>query len=251
VHKCPALVDGALWRRANSALDSRPSSRRGQRNDLAAGAALLSGLVRCANPECTAGPDSPMYKITPPGREPAYRCAGRGAQRKGCGCLVPVAAVDALMDEVMSQLRRPVLRVVLHPATGHQGELDDITQALRDLPAQELDEDAEDAERARLRAERRRLSDLPASPAWTERIETGETYGQRWQRSDQAERRAWLRDAGFAVYAGKPAMAPAEDEDAHPGESLSRTDVYASDQAALVFRWTGDEDAGLIRGQVA
>jgi DNA invertase Pin-like site-specific DNA recombinase len=257
IHQCPALVSSEVWRRAVASLDGRPSSRRGQRNDVTTGAALLSGLISCANPACTAGPDSPLYKIAPPGREPAYRCSGRGAARKGCGCNVPLADVDALIDEAMSQLRRPVMRPVFHPATGHQIAIDDITQALRDLPAQGLDEDAEDAERARLRAERRRLMDLPATPAWTEYVpvldEAGEvlTHGARWARADQAERRAWLRDAGFAVYAGKPGMAPAEDEDAHPGESLSRTDVYASDTAVIVFRWTGDEDAGLVRGQVA
>jgi len=37
----PALVDGDLWRRANASLDGRPSARRGQRTDLATGAALL------------------------------------------------------------------------------------------------------------------------------------------------------------------------------------------------------------------
>lgn len=251
IHKCPALVTGDLWRRANANLDGRPSSRRGQRNDLTTGAALLSGIVYCANPECTAGPDSPMYKIAPPGREPVYRCSGRGAQRKGCGCTVSLAGADALMNEIMSGLGRPVLRPIFHAATGHQVEIDDITQALRDLPAQYPDdEDAEDAERARLRAERRRLTELPASPAWTEWVETGETYGAKWERSDQAERRAWLRDAGFSVYLGKPDMVTdaAEDEDEHPYEALSRVDAWTSDTAALVFEWTGDEDAGLARG---
>ena len=58
--------------------------------------------------------------------------------------------------------------------------------------------------------------------------------------------------SAFSVYFGKPAMAEAaEDEDEHPEESLSRVDVCVNDLAALVFRWTGDEDAGLIRGQVA
>ena len=56
-----------------------------------------------------------------------------------------------------------VTRPVFHPAEGHQVELDDISQSLHDLPARELDEDAEDAERARLRAERKRLAALPAN----------------------------------------------------------------------------------------
>jgi DNA invertase Pin-like site-specific DNA recombinase len=253
VHKCPPLVTGELWRDANAALDSRPSNRRGQRTDITTPAALLSGIVACGNPACDAtgeGP-SPMYKIVPPGREPHYRCAGRGAKRQGCGTLVPLAELDALMDQAMSGLRRPVTRVITHPATGHQAEIDDITQALRDLPLQDLDEDAEDAARARLRAERRRLAELPASPAWTERVETGETYGAKWQQSGAAERRAWLRDAGFAVYAGRPGMldgGPGEDED---DGALSRWDAWTGETAALAFAWDGDEDPGLARGQVA
>jgi DNA invertase Pin-like site-specific DNA recombinase len=242
---CPALVDGDLWRRAGASLDSRPSSRRGQRNDLTTAAAMLSGLVFCGAPDCTAGPDSPMYRYGT-----SYRCTGRGAVRKGCGCTVPVAGADALMNRAMGGIRRPVLRPVFHAATGHQVELDDITQALRDLPAQGLSDADEDARRAELRAERRRLEGLPATPARTEWIETGETYGQKWDRSDQAARRAWLRDdAGFAASLARPGMVAGTDEDdEHPDEMLSRTDVWTSDSAALVFAWTDDEDAGLARG---
>lgn len=250
LHQCPALVSGDLWRRAGAALDARPSSRRGQRADLdklAAGAALLSGVSWCGNPECTAtgrdaGP-SPMCKSGQ-----YYRCTGRGRARRGCGYMVPVAEVDRLMNDAMAGILAPVLRPVFHPATGHQVELDDVAQALRDLPARGLDEDAEDAERARLRAERRRLSDLPARPAWTEYVPTGQTYGDKWLKADQAERRTWLRDADFSLYVCKPA-----DIDAHiippaPGDSLSRSDVHESKRAGLVFVWAGDEDPGMARG---
>lgn len=260
VHECPRLVSDDLWKRANANLDARPSVRRGQRNDLT-GAALLSGIVYCGNPACTAGADSPMYRIYsnsgPGGKTAMYRCSGRGAQRKGCGCVVDLAAADALMDTIMSGLRRPVLRPVFHPATGHQIEIDDLTQKLHDLPLLELDEDTEDAERARLRAARRELAALPATPAWTEWVaetdEAGEpiTYGSRWQQYGQAERREWLRSAGFSAYLCRPHQIEwaADDEpDDHPEELLSRTDAYTSESAALVFQWNGDEDAGLARG---
>jgi DNA invertase Pin-like site-specific DNA recombinase len=253
VHQCPALVEGDLWRRANASLDARPSSRRGQRNDLT-GASLLSGLAYCGNPECTAGDDSPMYRIAPPGRDVAYRCSGRGATRKGCGNLVTLADADALLNRLMSGLRRPVLRPVFHPATGHQIEIDDLTQQLRDLPLRELDDATEDAERARLRAARRALADLPATPARTEYVpvtgDDGEalTYGAKWAASDQAERRAWLKDAGFSVYLAKPRML-ADSYDGDEGDGLlSTVDVYESADAALIFRWTDDKDAGLARG---
>jgi hypothetical protein len=257
VHTFPELVSGDLWRRANANLDARPSARRGQRNDLTTGAALLSGLVFCGNPSCSAGPDSPMYKIlSQRGTERiAYlRCSGRGAQRKGCGCMVPMADADALMNWNMNQLILPVLRPVPHPATGHQVELDDVNQALRDLPAQGLDDDAEDDERARLRSERKRLQDLPAKPAWTEFVpvlgDDGEPllYGDKWKNSDQAERRRWLKDdAGFRAYLGKPGMvAPADDgpED----EAFHRVESYQTDRAVLTFQWRDDDDPGFTRG---
>jgi DNA invertase Pin-like site-specific DNA recombinase len=249
IHECPALVDGDLWRRANANLDGRPSSRRGQRNDLVNGAAMLSGLVYCGNPDCTAGPDSPMCKSNI-----YYRCTGRGAQRRGCGVMVPMADADALMNANMSGLRLPVLRPVFHPATGHQVELDDITQTLRDLPAQGLDDDAEDDERARLRAERKRLMGLPAKPAWTERVPVLDangqpiTYGDKWQVSGQAERRRWLKDdAGFRAYLGRPGMVAADDDD-YPDEAFHRVEAYATDRAVLTFLWAGDADPGLARG---
>jgi len=71
---CPRLVKDELWNRANASLDGRRSSCRGRRAKDAAmpdGAAVLSGVAACGNPECDAttvpsNPDagSPMYKIT-------------------------------------------------------------------------------------------------------------------------------------------------------------------------------------------
>jgi DNA invertase Pin-like site-specific DNA recombinase len=249
VHQCPSLVDGDLWRRATANLDARPSTRRGMRTDVdAKPSSLLSGLVTCY--ACGA----PMYKIMPRDGRPRYRCAGHASQRvKGCGVMLPLAELDGLMDRAMSGLGRPVTRLVTHPASDHQAELDDVAMALRELPLQDLSEDDEDARRAELRAERKRLEALPRTAAWTERVavedEDGQplTYGRKWQRSDAAERRAWLRSAGFAVYAGKPGMLDCADED----EALSRWDVWTGETAALAFAWEGDEDPGLARGQVA
>ena len=259
VHECQRLVSDELFKRANANLDGRPSPRRGQRTDLAGGgAALLSGLVYCGAPGCTAGADSPMYRISPPGRPALYRCSGRGAQRRGCGASVPLDAADALMDRVMSELRRPVLRPVFHPSTGHQAEIDNLTQQLHDLPLLELPEDEEDTKRAWLRKERREKAALPAKKAWTEYVaetdEAGEpiTYGSRWASSDQATRRAWLRSAGFQAYLAKPDMVdwttPEDADDEHPEELFSRVDGWENKDAALIFVWSGDDDAGLARG---
>jgi DNA invertase Pin-like site-specific DNA recombinase len=247
VHTCPALVDGDLWRRANANLDARPSGRRGHPLDLDAGA-LQSGLVFCGNRECTAGPDSPMYRA-----RDSYRCAGRGAQRRGCGCTVDLTQADELMNKVMSGLRRPVLEPRFHPAEGHQIELDDVDQQLADLPQRGLPRAAEQAERERLWARQDELSALPAKAAWTEFVPVldaaGEpvTYGSKWASSDQAARRAWLKDAGFSVSLARPDML-ADGYDGDDGDGvLSTVDIYESGTAALIFEWAGDGDAGLGR----
>lgn len=254
VHTCPALVDGDLWRRANTNLNARPSPRRGQRNDLTgAGAALLSGLVYCGNPACDAtGKDSPMYKVGPPERL-VYRCWGRGAQRRGCGASVPLAGADALMNKIMSGLLRPVLRPEFHPATGHQVELDDVAAKLEDLPRRKLPRAEEQAERERLWARQDELEGLPATPAWIERVPVlkanGEplSHGERWQASTPAGKRTWLRDAAFSVQLTTPGrLADSYDGDRGDGV-LSTVDVFESDDAALVFRWSSDADAGLGR----
>ena len=51
--------------------------------------------------------------------------------------MVKMADADTLMDQVMSRITRPVLRAKFHPAEGHQVEIDNITQKLRDLPHRE------------------------------------------------------------------------------------------------------------------
>ena len=71
------------------------------------------------------------------------------------------------------------------------------------------------------------------------------TYGARWAASDQAERRAWLREAGFTLGLGKPEYVLADPGE--PGDGLARMDTYEDDRALLVFTWTGDDDAGFWR----
>lgn len=248
--KCPPLVSDKLWNRANANLDARPSGRRGQRNDLdPAGAAVLSGIAACGNPACTATGegDSPMYRY---GK--SYRCSGTGPKRRGCGCTVPVPDADALLDRFIGGMLRPVLRPVFHPAEGHQVEIDDVLQALRDLPAQGLPRADEQAERERLWAEQDRLQAMPGKPARTDWVPvlddngTPLTYGAKWLASDQAARRTWLRDdAGFAISLGRPDMDVADMDDDQ--DLLARVDVEENARAVLVFKWLDDDDPGLAR----
>ena len=62
--------------------------------------AVLAGLLTC--PNCAA----PMYGIrTGEGNQHLYyRCAGSGAQRKGCGNMCRLAETDAAVDRIASEM---------------------------------------------------------------------------------------------------------------------------------------------------
>jgi hypothetical protein len=81
----------------------------------------------------------------------------------------------------------------------HTADLERIRQALRDLSGRDLDDDEEDAERQRLRAERAALATLPVLPPKRELRRTGRTMGQAWDAWTHAERIAYLRGDEFAL----------------------------------------------------
>lgn len=175
VHKCEAVVDAATFQRAQEALDNRP-----KRGPLTGHAALLTGFVVCS--KC----GGPMYKASGWTNHYYYRCMADprfgSARRSKCANMVPLALADRAAVLILSASTLPVTERVFIPGDNHDADLEDIGMQLRELPARGLDEDAEDAERARLRAERRRLAALPATPDRWEERETGETYGQLFAR---------------------------------------------------------------------
>jgi hypothetical protein len=135
-----------------------------------------------------------MYRVTPPGREDHYRCAGYPARKiKGCGVLIPVAELDGIVDDAMSIDDSKIVEFQFQAGSNHEVELKEIGLALRDLPTRDLSEDDEDAERARLRSERARVAALPATADEWVPVELDETYAQRWTGSDLAGKRKMLK----------------------------------------------------------
>ena len=211
IHRCePLLVtpdgtpDFATFRLAGEALAARP--KRGPvKPDTRA---MLGGVLTCGNPGCTAGPDSPMYRITAGSRTqvrvPYYRCCGRGSQRKGCGTMVRCDVADAAVSEVVARsFNVPVMVRTLVPGHDHTADIEAAEWELRQLPAQGLTEDAEDARRAELRAERKRLQALPAVPdTWAE-TPTADTYAALYNALPANERGPWLKARGFTVTASR------------------------------------------------
>ncbi len=188
----PAIIDSGTFQRANDAIKSRP--RRGpiiQENR-----ALCSAVLFC--PVCHQ--DSPMYRIKGGNghRTFYYRCTGIGTQRKGCGNMVKLTTTDALVHEAMSELTEHIIRTERHDFSA---ELADVQYQLANLSSQGLTDDAEDAERMRLRAERDRLESLEGVPV-IRQVDTGESYAQHWLTlTTDADRNTWLRNSGIRVYA--------------------------------------------------
>ncbi len=194
-----ALVDAATWKAANANLDSRPGRGRGKAET--AERALLASSLFC--PACGA----PMYRLlcgSGVNRQPYYRCFGLGAvRRSACKNMVPVAVTDTLVSRFMASLDAPILITRVIPGRNHDDELAAIQFELEDLPRRGLDEDDEDAERARLRSERKRVAGLPDIPDQVVTEDSGESYGGHWLSLAPNMRGEWLRSAGITVCAAR------------------------------------------------
>jgi DNA invertase Pin-like site-specific DNA recombinase len=259
IHRCEPLVTGEEWEDAVANLDARP--KRGSRTS---GTSSLSGALRCAR--CS----SPMYKITcgsgNQARVAYYRCSGRGPQRRGCGNMIRLDVADALVDEVMGMLTRPRVEWQLIKGHGYDADITDVNLKLRDLVSQGLSEDAEDAARAELRAERARLRALPAVPDTWIPVELDTTYADEWRELAPGARRAWLKRYASGVWLGRPGMAWARLWSQQPGEyepgqdeddgTLEDDDGIASttvtrDGAWLSITWAPLESGVAIPGRDA
>jgi hypothetical protein len=192
------VVSAKLWETANARLDNAP---RGKRGTTVHPPALLTSAAECG---VCGGRIYRIFSGHDKWRTPYYRCNGQPPLQKGCGLMVRLDVLDALVDNDLSTCEFPVAEYRLIPGTAGEIEerLSEITYELRDLPALGLDEDTEDARRAALRAERRQLEAAlehaePSRWALAYTINRdGEpvTYASRWKTGDFDARRAMLRD---------------------------------------------------------
>jgi hypothetical protein len=196
VHRCEALVDAAIWKRANESLSSR--EKRGHCDPEKR--AMLAEAMSC--PSCE---DSPMYRT---GERPYlyYRCAGRGTHRSSCGNMVRLELVDAAVNEIMaSTFDTPVIReeIVYGNEAEIAAELERIGFELQQLATQRLPWDQEDRERARLRAEHKRAANTTLIDDHVESVETDDTYLELWERLGVQDRGPWLVEHDFHITANK------------------------------------------------
>jgi DNA invertase Pin-like site-specific DNA recombinase len=195
VLRVPAVVTHADFLAANDSLSRRPK-RGAPRPD---GRAMLAGVLFC--PNCD---NSPMYRSHGrPGKDyDYYRCTGRGdvTGRKGCGNNLDLGSVNALVNELMSELEGH--KVTLHRVS------DDTDARIAELriTRRQLDDDADDYDErhAALTAEIKALTARKAAgPEYTVE-ESGESYAALWQRLETTgQRNDWLRAEGIKVYAAR------------------------------------------------
>jgi site-specific DNA recombinase len=206
IHKCEPLVDAAVWRQANHALETR--TKRGFIDP--ENAAMLSDALFC--PVCKETTGSPMYRISSGPRSKAgraywyYRCSGRGPERKSCGLLVNMAAVDAAVNRIaVRAFDTPIMehRIVYGNEAAIENELEEIRFAIRQLASEDLSDDVYDARLAELRSERDRVAAATVVENRVELVPTGRTYLQVWNELPVAQRGRWLAAEGFRVYADK------------------------------------------------
>ena len=184
IAKCEAVVPPDVFDRANQALNTRPS--RGPMNE---NRPLLANL-RCARCE-----DSPMYRVRIKGRTGKfyfyYRCTGRGAQRKGCGNMVPyddleeiVHAWITLVTDAPHQTREWI------DGESYDNDISDVKQDIREVvETEQFDKLPElQAKLAELRDKQQH-----ATQGHYERHDTGLTVGQYFHSLDHTGQREYLK----------------------------------------------------------
>lgn len=200
IHRCEALVRAPAWQDANDALSTRPNrgfTDPGKR-------AMLSTALDCS--QCD---DSPMHKrqATDKGRTYYYyRCCGRGAHRQSCGNAVAQDCADQAVNEIFSRtFNIPVMREEI--IYGNEAELEALlaeNQFEREqLSKRGLPDDEEDAERARLRADRDGILSTKIVEDSVTLVQAGGTYRGLWEQLPIPERGPWLVMHGFRVTADK------------------------------------------------
>lgn len=225
VAKCEALVDADLWLRANKALVAKP----GRRGPASGDRAMLTSVLFCG--DCADnGITSPMYRIRGGNKRKwtYYYCRGTGSERRSCGLLIPLAETDATVVDWLSTLSAPRMVPTLIKGSSHYAELADIQIELAELPRRGLSDDDEDAERARLRAERKRLEALKDVPDRIEMRPSSESVGVYFRSLDDVSRRAWMLADDVKVFARRD-------------KSMPLAIHFGSDEFSMSsFAWTPD-----------
>lgn len=152
---------------------------------------------------CASGAAPPAARETAGGRLNAQgkrvRLQTRVYYCRACKVSWHADPADAQAEQIMSADGSPEYDLLWIAGSDHSADLERTRQELRDLDARGLDDQEEDAERERLRAERARLAALPVIPPKRELSPTGRPRGQAWDTMTHAERVACMRSGEFVL----------------------------------------------------
>jgi DNA invertase Pin-like site-specific DNA recombinase len=194
-HSVTAVVDSALWWRANKVLNANATAARVNRGGRPVGQAAnwLSGIFDC--PDC-GGRLFVNTGRTPAGnpRTPKLYCGGHIKTRKTCGSFkgMDLAPVIAALDEMFAADQTELL--AYQRVTGNAHELDEMNADLARLQAQlsaTEDDDELDALVARRKALRGAVSAFQLVPdtfAYAPVADGPATVAALWASSDDAKR---------------------------------------------------------------
>jgi hypothetical protein len=123
----------------------------------------------------------------------------------------------------------------------HSAELADVQLRLKQLGAEDLDDEEYDRRLAELRAERDRIRELPIEPGRVDWIDTGETYARKWESLDSLGRNDWLRSVARAWVSRQ----------GHMAALAAVGPMTIQDRPRVLVRQAGDITLSIILGSLS
>jgi site-specific DNA recombinase len=183
VVRCKPLISLRQFERIDKLMASR-AHRKGVPSSK--DTAMLTSVIKCD--KCGHN----VYGLSPNGRRYEYYYC-----RNGCKNMIRMDYADeCVSDWITSSKSYEIRERRLIEGHNYDDEIDHIRQDIR-----ELDPEADDYDERReaLRAELRRLRELPSVPDRVELVDTGRMVSDEWPGWTKAERRAFLMHDEFTV----------------------------------------------------
>ncbi len=202
------IIDMATWKAVKAKLDNNPRRRGAVSSD----PAMLTGVILCGicGKPSASPPTGVMHRRKSVNKRKDgsrtvneyYRCDGTPREPSTCKNMVPLAMVDAWVDEWFTgntpDADREISELITIPGHGHDDEL---AQNAADIADLDIDADDYDSRLVALRTERKRLQALPGEPDRTEEVPTGVKVRDHWLTLTAPERRDFLIKGGVLVLA--------------------------------------------------
>jgi DNA invertase Pin-like site-specific DNA recombinase len=206
-HEVDAVVESALWWRANKVLDANLTESRANKGGrpVAWPANWISGILDCPacagkiylNAGMTPAKDARTGQPrVPKPRTPKLRCGGQAKQRLSCGDFKGIDA-QPIIDVITGMFANDTTDIfAFQRVAGNAHELDELHAGLRKIQARlsaTEDDDELDALVAERKAIKARIEGHVLVPDRFDYAPTGQTVAQMWDTGDDAVKRGMAR----------------------------------------------------------